>query len=231
MATSSTSSTAARSAALMRATLSTGASAASRRRPASACRAATTISMSACSRRSSARCSRPCARTACREGNVGIWIDTTTRWTDWLRTTVGVREDFFAGRVLERHAGKFRQCAGDDDEPEGRHRARPVVQDRILRQCRLRPAQQRYPRRDHHGRSQRQGDAARPRAAAGALARRRGRRPHQGDRGPHQLACACSCSISIPSCCSSAMPAPPSRAGRAAASASNGPTSTSPCRG
>jgi hypothetical protein len=35
-----------------------------------------------------------------REGNVGIWIDSTTRWTDWLRTTVGIREDIFAGRVL-----------------------------------------------------------------------------------------------------------------------------------
>ena len=34
------------------------------------------------------------------EGNVGIWTDATTRWTDWLRTTVGLREDFFAGRVL-----------------------------------------------------------------------------------------------------------------------------------
>ncbi|HEY6601453.1 MAG TPA: TonB-dependent receptor [Xanthobacteraceae bacterium] len=34
------------------------------------------------------------------EGNVGIWTDTTTRWNDWLRTTVGIREDVFAGRVL-----------------------------------------------------------------------------------------------------------------------------------
>ena len=34
------------------------------------------------------------------EGNVGIWTDTTTRWTDWLRTIVGIREDFFAGHVL-----------------------------------------------------------------------------------------------------------------------------------
>jgi len=34
------------------------------------------------------------------EGNVGIWTDTTTRWTDWLRTTVGIREDFFAGHVF-----------------------------------------------------------------------------------------------------------------------------------
>lgn len=34
------------------------------------------------------------------EGNVGIWTDTTTRWTDWLHTTVGIREDVFAGHVL-----------------------------------------------------------------------------------------------------------------------------------
>ena len=34
------------------------------------------------------------------EGNVGFGTDTTTRWTDWLRTTVGIREDIFAGRVL-----------------------------------------------------------------------------------------------------------------------------------
>lgn len=35
-----------------------------------------------------------------REGNVGLWADTTSRWTDWLRTTVGIREDIFAGRVV-----------------------------------------------------------------------------------------------------------------------------------
>jgi outer membrane receptor protein involved in Fe transport len=33
------------------------------------------------------------------EGNVGVWTDTTARWTDWLRTSVGVRQDYFAGRV------------------------------------------------------------------------------------------------------------------------------------
>ncbi|MBN8989183.1 MAG: TonB-dependent receptor [Rhizobiales bacterium] len=35
-----------------------------------------------------------------REGNVGLWADTTARWTNWLRTTVGIREDYFAGRVI-----------------------------------------------------------------------------------------------------------------------------------
>ena len=35
-----------------------------------------------------------------REGSVALWADTTARWTDWLRTTVGIREDYFAGRVI-----------------------------------------------------------------------------------------------------------------------------------
>jgi hypothetical protein len=34
------------------------------------------------------------------EGNVGLWTDTTARWTDWLRTTLGIRQDYFAGRVI-----------------------------------------------------------------------------------------------------------------------------------
>jgi TonB dependent receptor/TonB-dependent Receptor Plug Domain len=34
------------------------------------------------------------------EGNAGIWTDSTTRWNDWLRTTVGLREDIFAGHVV-----------------------------------------------------------------------------------------------------------------------------------
>lgn len=34
------------------------------------------------------------------ERTVGIWTDTTTRWTDWLRTTFGICEDLVSGRVL-----------------------------------------------------------------------------------------------------------------------------------
>jgi hypothetical protein len=34
------------------------------------------------------------------EGNVGLWADTTAHWTNWLRTTVGIREDYFAGHVF-----------------------------------------------------------------------------------------------------------------------------------
>ena len=112
------------------------------------------------------------------EGNVGIWMDSTNALDRLAAHHRRYPRRLFRRPRAERHAGKLRQCAGIDDEPEGRHRARPVVQDRILRQCRLRPAQQRYQRRDHHGRSQRQGDAARSLAVAGALARRRSRHPH-----------------------------------------------------
>jgi outer membrane receptor protein involved in Fe transport len=35
-----------------------------------------------------------------KEGNVGLWTDSTSRWADWLRTSVGIREDIFAGRVV-----------------------------------------------------------------------------------------------------------------------------------
>ena len=32
------------------------------------------------------------------EGNVGVWTDTTVKWTPWLRTTAGIRGDFFRGQ-------------------------------------------------------------------------------------------------------------------------------------
>ena len=94
----------------------------------------------------------------------------------------------FCGKRAERHAAKFRQRTGVDDEPQGRHCAGAVVQDRVLRQCRLRPALQRHQRRDDHRRSDRQGDAAGSRAAAGSIEGRRARHPHQGGRRSHQFA-------------------------------------------
>jgi opacity protein-like surface antigen/outer membrane receptor protein involved in Fe transport len=33
------------------------------------------------------------------EGNVGIYAENTTRWTDWWRTTLGLRGDYFAASV------------------------------------------------------------------------------------------------------------------------------------
>lgn len=34
------------------------------------------------------------------EGNVGLWTDTTMHWNNWLHTTVGIREDVFAGHIF-----------------------------------------------------------------------------------------------------------------------------------
>ena len=33
------------------------------------------------------------------EANAGIWTDTTVKWTPWLRTTAGIRGDFFGASV------------------------------------------------------------------------------------------------------------------------------------
>ena len=33
------------------------------------------------------------------EGNVGIYAENTLHWTDWLRTTLGWRGDYFAASV------------------------------------------------------------------------------------------------------------------------------------
>ena len=33
------------------------------------------------------------------EGNVGVWTDTTIKWTPWLRTVAGMRGDFFAASI------------------------------------------------------------------------------------------------------------------------------------
>ncbi len=33
------------------------------------------------------------------EANVGVYAQNTTRWTDWWRTTIGLREDYFAASV------------------------------------------------------------------------------------------------------------------------------------
>jgi hypothetical protein len=37
------------------------------------------------------------------EGAIGLWADTTARWTDWLRTTVGIREDILPATSSATH--------------------------------------------------------------------------------------------------------------------------------
>ena len=77
----------------------------------------------------------------------------------------------------------------------------------------------------------RQGDAAGSRAAAGSVEGRRARHPHQGDRRPHQLGRGVRARFRFRTAVRRRRRHHRGRAGRAAASAWSGPTSTSLCRG
>ena len=171
------------------------------------------------------RC-RPCASDRVEESSVGVYAQNTTRWTDWMRTVTGIRGDYFTARVNSDNAGELRQHRRLHGEPEGQPDLRAVPQDRIVPQRRHRLSLQRRARLDHHGRSRRQASRrcsrcrcwCAPRAPRSASARRRST--------GSTVRWRCSCSTMPRRFCSSATPAPPSRAVRAAASASNGPTIT-----
>jgi hypothetical protein len=76
-----------------------------------------------------------------REGNFGLWADHDA--LDRLAAHHGgYPRGLLCRPCFERYAAKLRQRPGRHDQPQGRHCARPLVQDRVLRQCRLRPAQQ-----------------------------------------------------------------------------------------
>ncbi len=88
------------------------------------------------------------------EGNVGVWTDTTVKWTPWLRTTAGLRGDFFAASIGDyqnplaapdghalRHIGRaadldrpveFRVEGRRFRQPEGQRGAGSMGKDRIL---------------------------------------------------------------------------------------------------
>ena len=108
--------------------------------------------------------------------------------------------------------------------------ARAVERDRVLRQRRQRLPQQRCARHDDPRRSDRRRDAGRSRRSAGRCARRRSRRAH-GDPAEHAAQRRrCGRWSSIRSCCSSAMPASPSRAARASGAASSSARSGIRCQ-
>ena len=120
------------------------------------------------------------------EGNAGIYAENTVHWTDWLRTTLGWRGDYYAASVNSilqpansgKHVRRHRQ-------PQIPHGVRPVRQDGILCRRRHGLSQQRCAQR----RPSREvpGDPTTPEVAiaiAGALARRRSRRSHQDRSRP-----------------------------------------------
>ena len=78
------------------------------------------------------------------EGNVGVYAENTTRWTDWWRTTLGLRGDYFAASV-----NSMLQPANSGNpnaalpSPKFTTRLRPLLQDRVLSWRRVGLPQQR----------------------------------------------------------------------------------------
>ena len=125
------------------------------------------------------------------EASVGVYVQNTMHWTDWLRTTVGWRGDFYNASVdFTVRCQQFRQGQCRDRQPQIHHGGRSLQQDGIFPRGRLRHAQQRCARRHHHGRPGRPGCksdrgflAARRFAAAGPNQRCGSRRPDQDHPG------------------------------------------------
>ena len=67
------------------------------------------------------------------EGNVGIYAQNTTRWTDWFRTTAGWRGDYFWASVNSiLQPANSGNAAGRDRQPEIHDDVRSLLQDRIV---------------------------------------------------------------------------------------------------
>ncbi len=75
------------------------------------------------------------------------------RWTDWFRTSVGIRADGYSAEVRSDTPGQFRQGPGRDRQPEARRGVRAVARDRAVRELRRRLPLERRPRRHRDGRS------------------------------------------------------------------------------
>jgi len=152
------------------------------------------------------------------ESSIGIYASNMTRWTDWMRVTLGVRGDLFMASSTATilpisgytsaflASPKLGVVFGPFDKTEFYINAGLGYHSNDARGATITV----NPKRPEQ--------AARGRAAAGAL-----QGAEIGVRTRLSAASMrrspCSCSISTPSCCSSAMPAPLSPAGRANGSA------------
>jgi len=52
------------------------------------------------------------------EQSVGVWADHTTHWTDWMRSTVGVRHDWYLGTVRSDTAENSGDASGSITSPK-----------------------------------------------------------------------------------------------------------------
>ena len=122
------------------------------------------------------------------EGNVGIYAQNTTRWTDWFRTTAGWRGDYFwasVNSILQpANSGNPKAAIGS---PKFTMTFGPFYKTELFL-----GAGMGYHSNDARGVTATQvaGDPTTPQdtdAVLGSLARRRDRRPHQGDTESGQL--------------------------------------------
>jgi hypothetical protein len=77
------------------------------------------------------------------EFSVGVYGEQTLRWTPWLRTTTGIRADFYSANVAEQPGRQLRQRPRRHDQPEARAGAGSMGEDRVVSQRRHRLSQQR----------------------------------------------------------------------------------------
>ena len=122
------------------------------------------------------------------EGNVGIYAQNTTRWTDWFRTTAGWRGDYFwasVNSILQpANSGNPKAAIGS---PKFTMTFGPFYKTELFV-----GAGMGYHSNDARGVTATQvpGDPATPQgtyAVSGSLPRRRDRRSHQGDTESRQL--------------------------------------------
>ena len=114
------------------------------------------------------------------EGNVGVYAENTTRWTDWWRTTLGLRGDYFAASV-----NSMLQPANSGNpnaalpSPKFTLDIRSFLQNRILSRRGAGLPQQRCAWCCDIPSAWRSEHAAERHAFPGAVGRRRDRSPHQ----------------------------------------------------
>jgi hypothetical protein len=114
------------------------------------------------------------------EGNVGVYAQNTTHWTDWWRTTLGLRGDYFAASVNSMFAiRKLGQSCCNDCQSKIHQRIWSLLQDRVLSRRRVGLPQQRRARRRNIGSAWGSEHTSERYGVSSALGRRRGRSSHQ----------------------------------------------------
>ena len=116
------------------------------------------------------------------EFSVGVYGEQTLRWTPWLRTTTGIRADFFSADVASNLAANSGSDLGVMTSPKLGLVLGPWAKTELYLNAGTGLSQQRRARHRHDGRSDHPG-AGLPIAVPGALEGRRGGRAHAARQG------------------------------------------------